>query len=264
MRRYNADLANDLGNLLNRTVSMSGRYLDGRLPPVADATEPADLELRDAATRTVDGLPRRDGAPSARRGAGRRDAASRGAANGYAEGQAPWSLNKAGETERVGQVLAVMAEACRLLGHLLAPVAPAGARAMHEQLGAPAAYDERGAGGPGLERPPGVGRRPAVGMATGAREPDLPAHRGGGAGLSRRSRPARLPGLVDSHCHLQHERFDADRDGVLERAVEAGIERILVPGWDLASSAAALELAARHAPLVKAAVGVHPHSRRAD
>jgi len=41
--------------------------------------------------------------------------------------------------------------------------------------------------------------------------------------------------------------------------VEAGIERILVPGWDLASSAAALELAARHAPLVKAAVGVHPH-----
>jgi TatD DNase family protein len=46
---------------------------------------------------------------------------------------------------------------------------------------------------------------------------------------------------------------------VLERAVEAGIERILVPGWDLASSEAALELAARHGPLVQAAVGVHPH-----
>ena len=54
-------------------------------------------------------------------------------------------------------------------------------------------------------------------------------------------------------------RFDADRDEVLARAAEAGIERILVPGWDVPSSEAALELAARHAPLVEAAVGVHPH-----
>jgi TatD DNase family protein len=46
---------------------------------------------------------------------------------------------------------------------------------------------------------------------------------------------------------------------VLERAAEAGIERILVPGWDLPSSEAALRLAERHAPLVQAAVGVHPH-----
>lgn len=65
--------------------------------------------------------------------------------------------------------------------------------------------------------------------------------------------------MVDSHCHLQHERFDEDRDAVLERAADAGIERILVPGWDVASSEAALALAARHGPLVEAAVGVHPH-----
>ena len=64
---------------------------------------------------------------------------------------------------------------------------------------------------------------------------------------------------MDSHCHLQHERFDADREAVLERAVEAGIERLMVPGWDLPSSLAALDLAERHAPLVQAAVGVHPH-----
>jgi methionyl-tRNA synthetase len=74
-----------------------------------------------------------------------------GAANGYAEGQAPWSLHKAGESERLGHVLAVMAETCRILGHLLAPVAPAGARAIGEQLGAVPPYDERGAGGPGLD-----------------------------------------------------------------------------------------------------------------
>lgn len=46
---------------------------------------------------------------------------------------------------------------------------------------------------------------------------------------------------------------------MLERAAQAGIERILVPGWDVASSEAALELATRHAPLVQAAVGIHPH-----
>ena len=73
-----------------------------------------------------------------------------GATNGYAEGQAPWALNKAGETERLGQVLSVMGEACRILGHLLAPVAPDGARRIHEQLGVPVPYDERGADGPGL------------------------------------------------------------------------------------------------------------------
>lgn len=41
--------------------------------------------------------------------------------------------------------------------------------------------------------------------------------------------------------------------------MEAGIERLMVPGWDLPSSLAALELAERHGPLVMAAVGVHPH-----
>ena len=41
--------------------------------------------------------------------------------------------------------------------------------------------------------------------------------------------------------------------------MEAGIERLMVPGWDLPSSVAALELAERHGPLVTAAVGVHPH-----
>jgi TatD DNase family protein len=92
------------------------------------------------------------------------------------------------------------------------------------------------------------------------RHPGLPSHRGGGAGLSPRApRPERLPGLVDAHCHLQHERFDADRDAVLARAAAAGIERILVPGWDVSSSEAALALAERHTPLVLAAVGVHPH-----
>jgi TatD DNase family protein len=96
-------------------------------------------------------------------------------------------------------------------------------------------------------------------MAHGRRDADLSARRAGGRGLSRRRRPERLPGLVDSHAHLQHERFAEDREAVLDRARDAGIERILVPGWDLASSEAALELARRHPGYVDAAVGVHPH-----
>ncbi|MDQ2673663.1 MAG: TatD family hydrolase [Chloroflexota bacterium] len=49
----------------------------------------------------------------------------------------------------------------------------------------------------------------------------------------------------------------------MERAREAGIERILVPGWDLASSEAALELATRHPEILHAAVGIHPHDASA-
>jgi TatD DNase family protein len=46
---------------------------------------------------------------------------------------------------------------------------------------------------------------------------------------------------------------------VIVRALEAGIERILVPGYDLPSSRAAVALAAAHPELIDAAVGVHPH-----
>jgi TatD DNase family protein len=64
--------------------------------------------------------------------------------------------------------------------------------------------------------------------------------------------------LVDSHCHLQADRFDDDVDTVIAAARDAGVERILVPGWNAWSSAAALDLVARQTWL-DGAVGVHPH-----
>jgi TatD DNase family protein len=64
--------------------------------------------------------------------------------------------------------------------------------------------------------------------------------------------------LVDSHCHLQADRFDADVDLVVGGARLAGVERILVPGWDLASCRGAIALVDRF-PWLDAAVGVHPH-----
>ena len=72
-----------------------------------------------------------------------------------------------------------------------------------------------------------------------------------------------MPGIVDSHAHLQHARFDGDLEAVLGRAREAGLTRVLVPGWDVASSEAALELAARHPDIVHAAGGIHPHDAAA-
>jgi TatD DNase family protein len=64
--------------------------------------------------------------------------------------------------------------------------------------------------------------------------------------------------LVDSHCHLQADRFEADVELVLGGARLVGVERILVPGWDPTSCALALALVARF-PWLDAAVGVHPH-----
>ena len=64
--------------------------------------------------------------------------------------------------------------------------------------------------------------------------------------------------LIDSHCHLQADRFDDDVDAVIAAAREAGVERILVPGWNAWSCEAALALVER-VPWLDAAVGVHPH-----
>jgi TatD DNase family protein len=63
--------------------------------------------------------------------------------------------------------------------------------------------------------------------------------------------------LTDTHCHLTLENFDSDREAVLERAIQAGVERILIPGLSLASSRSAVKLAETH-PLLFAAIGLHP------
>ena len=67
--------------------------------------------------------------------------------------------------------------------------------------------------------------------------------------------------LIDSHAHLDSSRFDADRDAVIARAAEAGVEAILSCGADLASSEAAVALAEAQ-PTLWAAVGIHPHEAR--
>lgn len=64
--------------------------------------------------------------------------------------------------------------------------------------------------------------------------------------------------LVDSHGHVNADRFGDDVELVLGAARLAGVERILVPGWNHASSERSLALVDRF-PWLDAAVGVHPH-----
>ncbi len=65
--------------------------------------------------------------------------------------------------------------------------------------------------------------------------------------------------LIDTHCHIDHDRFNEDRDDVVHRAVEAGIEKMIIPGLDQPTSEAAIALAQQHLP-VYAAVGYHPNT----
>lgn len=64
--------------------------------------------------------------------------------------------------------------------------------------------------------------------------------------------------LVDTHVHLNSDQFQADREAVIARARESGVNRFVVPGFDLASSAAAIGLA-ETMPDIHPTVGVHPH-----
>lgn len=68
--------------------------------------------------------------------------------------------------------------------------------------------------------------------------------------------------LVDTHCHLNFNAYDDDRQQVIERATAAGVTRIINPGIDPQSSQEVIDLAAQHTG-VYAAVGVHPNSSAA-
>lgn len=64
--------------------------------------------------------------------------------------------------------------------------------------------------------------------------------------------------LIDTHCHLDLPDFDDDREEVLDRAQEAGVAAVIIPGTNLESSRRALELAERK-DILFAAVGHHPN-----
>lgn len=67
--------------------------------------------------------------------------------------------------------------------------------------------------------------------------------------------------LIDSHAHIQLDKFDGDRGAVLERAQEAGVHAIMVIGFDLETSRGAIALAEKY-DQIYATVGMHPHDAK--
>jgi methionyl-tRNA synthetase len=152
VRRYNADLANDFGNLVNRTVSMVGRYLGGDRPAPRGQ---ADSNLGEAWTELVPELADR------LEGCLLHEALARlwdfvGMANRTVDAEAPWALAKAAKggdaeaDERLRVVLGDLVECCRLIALAVAPVMPGSAPRVLAQLGYAYPYGADGNGGPPL------------------------------------------------------------------------------------------------------------------
>jgi TatD DNase family protein len=68
-----------------------------------------------------------------------------------------------------------------------------------------------------------------------------------------------MNGLVDTHCHVMDRAFEPDRAAVLERARGRGVNALVLVGYDVQTSQAAVDLA-RSLPWAVAAVGIHPNS----
>ncbi|NLF19662.1 MAG: methionine--tRNA ligase [Lentisphaerae bacterium] len=245
--RYNADLANDLGNLASRVLKMISRNLGGVMPaacePGADEEELVGLTL--AAVRSMQD---RIKAMQLDRGLADVLAAVR-AANRYFDRVKPWSLAKAGDTARLGQVLYHAAECLRIVAGLLLPVMPAKMTALREALGLGAV-----AGVPSLARlsrwgglTGGVAVSDIAGLFPRVERAALPA--APAAPQAKASSPAGVAVIgIDevSRVHLRTARIlAAERlegsDKLLKLSVEIGAEtRQIVAGIAAFYEAAAL------------------------
>ena len=129
----NADLANDLGNLLNRTLNMVKKYCGGIIPAV---TVGADDQLRQYAD-TLPEICARDWEALRFHSAAEAVMVLVRLGNKYIDTQAPWSLHKKGEQELVEMALYSVLESVRIAAVLLSPLIPTLAAEVYQQLGFP-------------------------------------------------------------------------------------------------------------------------------
>ena len=152
VRRYNADLANDFGNLVNRTVSMAARYLGGERPdPRAADIAP----LAEGWSQTIEAYAAQlEGCLLHAALAGLWEFVT--GANKVVDAEQPWVLAKAAKAgdevaaARLRDVLGDLIEACRLIGLAAAPFIPNSAPRVLAQLGHAYPYGLDGNGGPPL------------------------------------------------------------------------------------------------------------------
>ena len=131
--RYNSDLANTLGNLVNRTVAMSNKYFDGQVM-APSVQEPLDQQLKDAALTAVENVDkllskyRVSDALEAILSLARRS-------NKYIDETAPWVLAKdEDKKERLGTVLYNLLESIRFIAILVSPFMPETAEKIFKQI----------------------------------------------------------------------------------------------------------------------------------
>jgi len=143
--RRNSDLANDLGNLFNRVLSMCQKYFSGIVPtPTA-----ADEDLKELAANSVDNFVRLFGTCNFSLALESLWELVRGL-NKYVDSQAPWALFKDGRMERLADVMYGVLECLRKVAVCLVPVMPHAASEMLGQLGlsgSPALHGEAAAWG---------------------------------------------------------------------------------------------------------------------
>lgn len=129
-----ADLANDLGNLLNRTLTMARKFCGGQVPPLQSADIPADNPLK------VIGLTAGDRAAQAYEALAFSQACEAAlalvrAGNKFIDQQAPWTFYKQGNQQAVNQILYAVLESVRMAAYLLSPIIPTISTKIYQQLG---------------------------------------------------------------------------------------------------------------------------------
>jgi methionyl-tRNA synthetase len=134
-RRYNADLANDLGNLLSRIMKLIGSHCDGKIP-YPGATGADEDHLRDVTLAAVNDMVAAVDNMRIDQGIAGLTNATR-EVNRYLEKKQPWTLAKDGKKDELNVVLYASAEALRIISGMLYPVIPTKMGELRTCLGLP-------------------------------------------------------------------------------------------------------------------------------